>query len=135
MRKGGRSVPIGLPLFMCMKDNRLERRLIAAGLLICAFLVGFTALATNRLQPPEIYIVLSSDEIPGSEKLPSEPVNINTCTKDELMILPGIGEILAERILAYREKNGPFRSADDLLQVSGIGEGKLAAIRDYIATE
>jgi len=58
-------------------------------------------------------------------------ININTADAAELEKLPGIGPALAERIVRYREENGPFISVDDLLNVSGIGEKKLESLRDY----
>jgi len=60
-------------------------------------------------------------------------VHLNTATAEELEALPGVGEVLAMRIIARRESNGPFESVEDLLDVSGIGERKLAGLRD-IAT-
>jgi competence protein ComEA len=48
------------------------------------------------------------------------------------MSLNGIGEATAQKIIADREKNGPFSSVDDLTRVSGIGEKKLAALRESI---
>lgn len=60
----------------------------------------------------------------------AEMVDINAARADELAYLPGIGEGLAERIIAYRDENGPFSGLDELMNVDGIGEGKLAAIRD-----
>ena len=59
-------------------------------------------------------------------------VVINRAQSDELEALPGVGPVLAERIVAYREEHGPFRAVEDLLQVAGIGESKLASIRDLI---
>jgi competence protein ComEA len=59
-------------------------------------------------------------------------VAINRATASELETLPGVGPVLAARIVAHREKNGPFTEVEDLLQVSGIGESKLAAFRDLI---
>jgi len=50
------------------------------------------------------------------------------------MTLPGIGETLAERIVVYRNTHGRFRSVEQLLNVEGIGTGKLEAILDYITT-
>jgi competence protein ComEA len=59
-------------------------------------------------------------------------VNINSASAEELESLPGIGEVLAAEIIDYREQNGPFTSVDDLLNVSGIGEQRLADIRDLV---
>ena len=61
-------------------------------------------------------------------------VNINTATQTELMSLPGIGEVLAQRIIDYRTEHGDFHSVGELLNVSGIGEKKLEAIIDLITT-
>ncbi|MDW8367242.1 MAG: helix-hairpin-helix domain-containing protein [Abditibacteriales bacterium] len=59
-------------------------------------------------------------------------VNINTATKEELMLLPGIGKATAEAILAYRKEKGNFKTVDDLKNVKGIGDKKLAALKPYL---
>lgn len=59
-------------------------------------------------------------------------VNINTATKEELMTVPGIGEVTAQKIIDYREKNGDFRKIDDLTKVDRIGEKTLAKFKDKI---
>ena len=59
-------------------------------------------------------------------------VNINTATVEELTDLPGVGEVLAERIVAYREEHGRFRAAEELMEVKGIGESKFAVMKDWI---
>lgn len=59
-------------------------------------------------------------------------VNINTATVAELKTLPGIGDVLAQRIVEYREAHGAFSSIEELMQVSGIGEKRFAAIRDLV---
>ena len=62
-------------------------------------------------------------------------VNINTAAAEELTALPGVGEALAERIIAYREEHGRFRAAEELLEVKGIGESKFAEMKDWIILE
>ena len=63
------------------------------------------------------------------------PVNINSATAAQLETLDGIGPVLAQRIVAYRDEYGPFASVDDLDAVSGIGSKRLAAIRDRCTVE
>ena len=63
------------------------------------------------------------------------PLDLNHATAQELTTLPGIGEVLAQRIVDYRNANGPFASVDDLLEVNGIGPGILETIRPQITTE
>jgi competence protein ComEA len=57
-------------------------------------------------------------------------VAVNRATASDLEGLPGVGPVLAERIVAYRDANGPFEQVEDLLDVPGIGESKLASMRD-----
>lgn len=53
-------------------------------------------------------------------------IAINTATKDELMSIKGIGESFAERIIAYREEHGGFKSLEELKNISGVGEKRYA---------
>jgi len=62
-------------------------------------------------------------------------VNVNTATAKDLQRLPGIGQVTAERIVAYRTEKGKFRSTADLLKVKGVGEKSLEKIRDLISIE
>lgn len=61
------------------------------------------------------------------------PIDINTASLYEFTALPGIGDVLAQRILDYRASNGPFSSIDELMNVYGISEKRYEAISDYIA--
>ncbi len=60
------------------------------------------------------------------------PININKATLDQLCLIPGIGAVLAQRIIDYRNSNGPIKTSEDLLKVKGIGEKKLQTILKYI---
>jgi competence protein ComEA len=60
-------------------------------------------------------------------------ISLNQADATALEDLPGVGPVLADRIVAHREANGPFETVEDLLEVPGIGEAKLAAMRDSIA--
>jgi competence protein ComEA len=59
-------------------------------------------------------------------------INLNAATLDQLESLPGIGEVLGQRILDYRQAHGPFHAVDDLLNVSGIGPSHLADLKDLV---
>jgi competence protein ComEA len=59
-------------------------------------------------------------------------VNVNSAIATELEELPGIGEVIAQRIIDYRTENGPFATVDELLEVSGIGDAILESIRELV---
>ena len=71
----------------------------------------------------------------GPQEPQSGPLNINTATAAQLETLDGIGPVLAQRIVDYRETNGPFASVEGLLEVKGLGPGILEAIRPQITAE
>ena len=60
-------------------------------------------------------------------------VRLNGASAAELETLPGVGPVLAERIITHRESHGPFTEMEDLLDVPGIGESKLATLREHVA--
>jgi competence protein ComEA len=60
-------------------------------------------------------------------------VNVNTASAAQLQLLPRIGPALAERIIAFRESNGPFKTPDEMVAVKGIGERSLETLRPYLA--
>jgi competence protein ComEA len=63
----------------------------------------------------------------------TSPVDLNTATAEQLDALPGVGPSTAAAILEHRESSGPFASVDELLDVRGIGEAKLEALRDLVS--
>jgi competence protein ComEA len=60
------------------------------------------------------------------------PVSLNSATVEELDALPGIGPATAQKIVTYREENGPFASVDELTEVPGIGPSKLEELRPLV---
>jgi competence protein ComEA len=68
----------------------------------------------------------------GEAAAPTGPVNVNTADLETLIALPGIGAVLAERIVRYRAENGPFQSIEELIEVPGIGARNLETFRHLI---
>ncbi len=62
-------------------------------------------------------------------------INLNTATFSQLDSLPGIGPVIAERILELRERSGPFQRIEDLLNIRGIGEKKFLQLQDLITVK
>lgn len=120
-----------------MKKQGIYALLLVTGL-FAAFLVGLFV-GRNLDHQPLSFHTLSPTAAPTDPTpapppettQPSYPVNINTAGKEALMLLPGIGEILAQRILDYRAAHGAFSSVEDLNNVEGIGEKTLEGLRDY----
>ena len=68
----------------------------------------------------------------GAGAAPGQPLNLNTATPEQLDQLDGVGRATAQKIVAYRQAHGGFRSVSELDQVPGIGEKKLAALKDRV---
>ena len=74
------------------------------------------------------YLVSPSHHLQGTAETEG-PLDLNSASFSELLRLPGIGPKLAQRILLYRERHGPFRSLEELLNVKGIGPKLLSRLR------
>ncbi len=107
-----------------------------------AFTLGFSYgknqsgsdLRVSVIEPSHSEVSVQADEstVPAVAETIPLLVNINTATKDELLLLPGIGEVYAQRIIDYRETHGDFTIVEDLMQVKGIKGARLEAILDMI---
>ena len=108
-------------------------------IIICCIFISFTAgffigrnlshTAVEISKIPE-----TSENRPNNDNTQQidQRININTADENQLLLLPGIGETLARRIVEYRDANGPFTNVTQLMNVDGIGSGRLEAIIDYI---
>ena len=75
---------------------------------------------------------ISAGVASAAAKAPTGKVNINTATASQLSELPGVGEKLAARIVEFRQKQGPFKSTQELMNVKGIGEKNLQKLQPYL---
>jgi comEA protein len=82
-------------------------------------------------------IGIEIEKKPGVQKelKPGVKININSALAADLTRLPGIGEVMAERIIEYRESNGSFKKTEDIMKVKGIGEKKFEKIKEFLAVE
>ena len=79
-------------------------------------------------------IVVPNNEanLSGTGAQSEQGIDLNMATASQLEALPGVGPVLAGRIVTHRDERGPFQTVEDLLEVPGIGEAKLAQMRDAI---
>lgn len=134
-----------------MKQLRLPIALLLLSGIFAGFLAGLYVgrnragqmlylVPASTLPPTESVAVTSSknENSAANEYAPTEDIaaqdgkiDINTADTIDLTLLPGIGEVLAQRIVKYREENGPFQSLEELSNVDGIGQKRLDEIIKY----
>lgn len=104
----------------------------AAGGLLAGALVDQINLAAPVTAGAQIVVPGPEADVAGVPAGGEGLVSLNQATAADLETLPGVGPVLAGRIVSFREEDGGFETVEDLLQVPGIGEAKLAAIRDLV---
>jgi competence ComEA-like helix-hairpin-helix protein len=102
--------------------------------LIVAF-VAFTFWLTACSRLPRSYIADATPGETATSATKAAPINLNTASPAELEKLPGVGRILAERIITYRNEHGAFRRAEHLMMVRGISERKFRELRSLVRVE
>lgn len=142
-------------LYEFAKGARVQDAIDAAGGLLASANIGAINLAAPLEDGQQLNIPYKTGQepaandnnanslvLPGSTEEPANTsqdnkdlININTASAEELDSLPGIGPTLAQRIIAYREENGPFQTIEDIVNVSGIGSSTFENIKDLITTQ
>lgn len=105
-------------------DIKAERLLAVWTLLFCAF-IGLSFLYERSAAPA----ARTERTAPAEQTV---PVELNTAGAQALQTLPGIGEVLARRIIDYRAENGPFETIEEIMEVYGIGRGKFEELKYHI---
>ena len=103
--------------------------LLCFALILLALVLG---ISMGRAERANITVTQTTRALSQGDVDFSFLVNINTASEQELMLLPGIGEVYARNIVQYREEHGNFLTPEALLNVEGIGPARLEAILDYI---
>ena len=101
----------------------MYRTLLAAVLCLCVAVVSDAAGTSQS----------NGSQRTGAKPAVAGPININTAPATDLETLPGIGAKTAERIVEYRQKNGPFKKIEELMNVPGIGEKNFLKLRNQIS--
>lgn len=114
--------------------RRLARRAIPA-LVLAACALLWLQPRPARAAPPAVAAAAASDErddAPPGRKATSGKLNLNTATPEQLELLPGVGPAKAERIIAFRQKHGPFKRVADLRRVKGFGRKTLKKLEPFL---
>ena len=130
-------IPAKAGIYTMNKSEKIVILILSAALLAGSFILykrhtrPFTEITIIKEGVKE-ELTLAQVEARLKEK---RRVNINTATAEEITAIPGVGEVLAARIVEYRDSHGGFEFEEELLQVDGIGPKKLETIKEYIKIE
>lgn len=127
-------------LFEWLALTATERRVLlfvtgafVAGLGIRLYQETFPAAPVyDYTESDSTYAALSATEESDAVPVPGTLLDLNTATKKQLTDLPGIGDVMAERILLHREDHGPFRTLDDLRKIKGLSKRTLEKIKPLV---
>ena len=111
-----------------MKYGKEVKRVLGVLAVATFFFGGLSMIAAEKVLAAQPKATL---QLKGQDQAPVV-VNVNKATIEELINVRGIGPVMAKRIIEHRDKNGAFKSIDDLTQVQGIGGNKLQRIKDQV---
>ena len=100
----------------------MKHHLLLLTVMVCLGVAGFFPASVLAADSPLTAAVIQT-------------VHLNKASAEELQALPGVGPALSERIVAYRDTHGPFASIDQLVEVKGIGQAKLAKFKDRLTVD
>jgi competence protein ComEA len=103
------------------------------GLTVMLFALALSSCAEREIANSNAKALASQQSIKG-QALPS-CINLNLATAEQLMQLPGIGEVMSQRIIEYRKRHGPFRRPEEIIIIEGFSERKYRAVADQICVE
>ena len=117
--------------------SRVADLVAAAGGAITGVDAAVLPLAAKVTDGQRIYLPKPGEPAPAATSAsggatPAGPLDLNTATAAQLDALPGVGPTTAAAIVSYREKHGPYRSIDGLLEIKGLGQSKVDALRELV---
>ena len=120
--------------FILVVKRVAQLRLLAFPFMLAALAVAScgrgTRVTTDSAQP-----VKPTTEAARDDQRRRPCVNLNTATAEELMTLPGVGEVIAKRVIDYHERHGRFRRPEEIIIIEGFSERKYRAIAGSICVE
>ena len=120
-----------LPLQLCVTFR--QEFLLAV---ILCIPIAFSLSCVNTTQQVSTSHATTAASVPTEKEANRiAPVDINSASASELEKLPGVGELIAKRIVEHRERYGSFRRPEHLIIVRGMGEGRYKALRPFVKAE
>jgi competence ComEA-like helix-hairpin-helix protein len=114
------------------QDSHAALRVLLTLLLGCGFWPAFSCAKLSQ----NAQISRSQASLATRQATPGQPrINLNEATTDELERLPGIGKVIAARIVSHRARYGKFRRAEHLMMVRGLSDARFRKIREFVTVD